>query len=73
MFRNAHEEYLVPGIEEDKIPTSELEEKMPVHVIFGNFPDGYVRGRPLPLFPLIRSQAHQEFAMGELYLAHVYV
>ena len=28
-----HEENLVPGIEEDKIPTSYPEDKFPVHVI----------------------------------------
>ena len=33
MFRKAHEEYLVPGIDEDKIPTSETEDNIPVHVI----------------------------------------
>ena len=33
MFRKAEKECLVPGIEEDVIPTSKLEENMPVHVI----------------------------------------
>ena len=33
MFREAHEEDLMPGIEEDKITTSEPEEKMPVQEI----------------------------------------
>ena len=33
MFCDMHEENFVPGIEEDKIPTSEPEEKLPVHVI----------------------------------------
>ena len=33
MFREAHKEYLVPGIEEDTLPTSEPGEKMPVHII----------------------------------------
>ena len=32
MFREANKEYLVPGIEEDRIPTSELEDNMPVHI-----------------------------------------
>ena len=33
MFREAEKEYLIPGIEEEFIPTSEPEEKMHVHVI----------------------------------------
>ena len=33
MFRDFHEEYLVPGIEEYKTPTSEPEYKLPVHII----------------------------------------
>ena len=33
MFREAHKEYSMPGIEEYKIPTSEPEENIPVHVI----------------------------------------
>ena len=33
LFREAHKEYLVPGIEENNIPTSEPEDKMPVHII----------------------------------------
>ena len=33
MFRDAHEEYLVRGIEKDKITTLELEDNIPVHVI----------------------------------------
>ena len=33
MFQNAHEEYLVPFIEEDNITTSEPEDNIPVHVI----------------------------------------
>ena len=33
MFREAEEGDLVPGIEEDVIPTSKPEDKMPVHVI----------------------------------------
>ena len=36
MFRKAHKEHLVPGIEEDNIPKSEPEDNMPVHII----PDG---------------------------------
>ena len=36
MLREAEKEYLVPGIEEDVIPTSKSENNMPVHVI----PDG---------------------------------
>ena len=34
--------------------------------IFRNLSGGYVCGRPIPLFPLIRSQAQQEVAMSEL-------
>ena len=33
MFCEANKEYLVPGIEEDIIPTSEPEKNMPVNVI----------------------------------------
>ena len=33
MFCEAHKEYLVPGIEEEITPTSELENKILVHVI----------------------------------------
>ena len=33
IFYEAHKEYLVPVIEEANIPTSELEDKMPVHLI----------------------------------------
>ena len=33
VFHEAQKEYLVPGIEEDVIPTSKSENKMPVHVI----------------------------------------
>ena len=33
IFPNSHEGYLVPGMEEDKIHSSEPEYKMPVHVI----------------------------------------
>ena len=33
MFREAEKEILLPGIEEDIIPTSKLLENMPVHVI----------------------------------------
>ena len=33
IFREAHKEYLLPGIEEDIFLTSEPEEDMPVHVI----------------------------------------
>ena len=33
IFREADKKYFVPGIEEYIIPTSEPEEKMPVHVI----------------------------------------
>ena len=33
MFCDAHEEYLVPGIEEDTILTSEPEDKMPLPII----------------------------------------
>ena len=33
MFYEAEKEYLVPGIEEDIIPTSKPEKRMPVHVI----------------------------------------
>ena len=33
MFQDMHKEYLVPGIEENNIPTSEPEDKMPVHII----------------------------------------
>ena len=33
VFCEENKEYLVPGIEEDIIYTSELEDKMPVHVI----------------------------------------
>ena len=33
MIHKANKEYLVPGIEEDIIPISEPEDKMPVHVI----------------------------------------
>ena len=33
MFRKAHKEDLVIGIEEDIIPVSETEDNMPVHVI----------------------------------------
>ena len=33
MFRDAHEEYLVPGIEKDKITTLESEDNISVHVI----------------------------------------
>ena len=33
MFREAHEEDLVPCIEEDNITTSEPEDNIPVHVI----------------------------------------
>ena len=33
MFRDAHEEDLVTGIEEEKINTSEPEDKVPLHVI----------------------------------------
>ena len=33
MFHKAHKEYLVSDIEEDIIPKSEPEYKMPVHVI----------------------------------------
>ena len=33
MFRNLKEDNLVPGIEEYKTPMSELEDKLPVHII----------------------------------------
>ena len=33
MFREAHKEDLVPGIEEDNITTSEPEDTMPMHAI----------------------------------------
>ena len=33
IFREANKEDSVPGIQEDTIPTSKLEENMPVHVI----------------------------------------
>ena len=42
MFCEANKEDLVTGIEEDVIPTSELEDKMPVHAI----PDEGERVRP---------------------------
>ena len=33
MFRDSNKQYLVPGVEEEKNPTSETEDKLPVHVI----------------------------------------
>ena len=42
MFCEAEKEYLVPGIQEDAIPTSKPEANMPVHVI----PDEEERVRP---------------------------
>ena len=33
MFRKPHKEYLVPGIEEDKITTPEQEDNIPVQII----------------------------------------
>ena len=42
MLREAEKDYLVPGIEEDVIPTSKIEENIPVHVI----PDEGERVRP---------------------------
>ena len=46
MFREAHKTYLVPGIEEVFIPTSEPEDKIPVHVI----PDEGERVRPEKMY-----------------------
>ena len=42
MLQEAEKDYLVPGIEEDVIPTSKIEENIPVHVI----PDEGERVRP---------------------------
>ena len=33
MFRDAHGDYFMPGIEEDKIHNSEPEDKIPVNLI----------------------------------------
>ena len=43
MFRKAHKEDFLPGIEEDIIPMSEPQDKIPVHLI----PDEGERVRPI--------------------------
>ena len=46
MFCEANNEDLVPGIEEDIIPKSKLEDNMPVHII----PDEVERVRPNEIY-----------------------